>query len=75
MAEIGKRYRFDYPIEFTTLPEYSARRGAIVTVIRLLTDEEAQTPNVEEGITRMYAIRDSAGWNGHAWEEELIDLA
>lgn len=63
--EIGKKYRFDYPEAFTTLPEYTVRRGAIVTVLRKLSKDEA------EGELEMFAIQDQYGWQGEAWEDEL----
>lgn len=33
-------YRFDYPVEFTTIPELSARRGALCTAVRALRRDE-----------------------------------
>ena len=62
----GKQAIFNYPKEFTTLPEYSKRRGKTVTIIRQLTDEECdpcQQP--------MYEIQANDGWIGHAWCDEL----
>jgi hypothetical protein len=66
---IGERRRFDYPEHFVTMPEYTARRGAIVTVVRQLTQEEADQG---EGMERMYKVRCDDGWEGDAWESELV---
>lgn len=46
---IGKRYKFNYPIEFTTLPEYSAHRGMVGTVTGRIP--EHTTDEVEYYIT------------------------
>ena len=73
--KIGATYRFDYPIEFVTLPEYSAHRGALVVVEK--PDETSDvlwdSPNgVEEIVDRMFLVRAVADdWIGHAWESEL----
>lgn len=72
--EIGKRYRFAYPEHFVTLPEYSARRGTIVTIVRPLTEDEAEPPDAENGFTQMYRVRADDGWEGDAWDEELEEL-
>lgn len=61
------RYRFDYPHEFTTLPDYSAHRGQEVTVLRPLTRSEFDF----EGES-MFLIRADDGWEGHAWRGELV---
>lgn len=74
MLANGAKFRFDYPAEFVTLPEYSARRGTVVEVVRPLTKEEAQEPDEENGFTQMYRIRTEDGWEGDAWEEELVPL-
>jgi hypothetical protein len=70
--EIGKRYRFDYPEAFTSLPEYTARRGEIVTVLRKLSEDEAD--GHAQGVPDMFAIRDKYGWEGEAWEDELKEI-
>lgn len=66
---IGDTFVFDYPIEFTTLPEYTQHRGHYVTVLRELED------GVEydfEGL-KMYEVRSQVdGWVGHAYESELV---
>jgi hypothetical protein len=71
----GDRYVFDYPAEWTELPEYSAHRGAMVTVLRRLTEEEAD-PHIEvdgevdcEG---MFRVRADDGWEGDAWPSEFV---
>lgn len=72
MIKNGETCIFDYPAHFTTLPEYTAHRGQTVTIVRPLTEDEAHPPVPEEGITQMYLIRAADGWEGHAWEEELL---
>lgn len=67
--EIGKTYRFDYPPEFVTLPEYTAHAGQMVKVIRPLTEQEADGPN--QGEPQMWRIEAPDGWTGDAWEDEL----
>lgn len=69
MVEIGNHYKFNYPEEFTTLPEYSNHRGQTVKVLRKLTDEEADRE--EEP---MFKIQASDGWEGDAFESELIEI-
>ena len=64
---IGERYRFDYPQQFTTLPAYTAHAGQMVTVLRELGEDEYE--NLGE---MMYVVRAEDGWEGHAWEGELI---
>lgn len=69
----GTQARFLYPAEFVTLSEYSAKRGAIVTVIRPCTEDEAEGPSPD--MEPMYLVRDMAdGWEGFAWEGELDTL-
>ena len=67
-VEIDKIYYFDYPVEFVTLPDYSAHRGQRVTVIRQLTDDECD-PDSEP----MWRIRATDGWTGDASDYELED--
>lgn len=67
MIEIGQYYRFDYPSQFTTLPDYTAHANQSVVVLRPLSDEEY----TNEG-DPMYAIRASDGFEGAAWESELV---
>lgn len=65
---VGERRRFDYPKAFVTLPEYSARRGAVVTVVRVM-----RWPEEYENLgDPMYEIRADDGWIGHAFESELL---
>jgi hypothetical protein len=63
----GTRARFDYPEAFDTLPDYTAHAGQVVTVVRQLTDEEA---DVE--CQPMYEIEAADGWIGHAFDDELV---
>ena len=61
---------FNYPRELKSLPDYTARSGRNVTVMRPLTEDEADGPN--QGCEQMYRIRDeSDGWEGDAFESEL----
>lgn len=62
----GAQRTFNYPKEFVTLPEYTAHRGVLVTVIRPATDEE-----VDPDMQPMYLIWAADGWTGYAWEDEL----
>jgi hypothetical protein len=73
--KIGGQYFFNYSPLCTPLPEYTAHYGQIVTVLRALTEGEAQLPDPEEGITQMYRVRSPDNWEGDAWEEELEDLS
>lgn len=66
--KIGQQYRFNYPREFVTLPEYTAHCGHSVTVVRKLTQAEAQGAGRE----RMFRIRATDGWIGDAWASELV---
>lgn len=66
---VGESYVFNYPEAFVTLPDYSARRGQVVTVVRQCTPEEAYQE--EE---RMWVVRAPDGWEGEAWESELVPV-
>ena len=71
----GEKRIFNYPASFVVLPEYSAHRGHTVEVVRPLTEDEADPPMPEDGLTQMYRIRSTEdGWEGDAWEEELGEL-
>ena len=59
---------FNYPAEFTTLPDYSAHRGQRVQVVRELID--GVDYDLEDGDT-MFLIRADDGWEGHAFASEL----
>jgi len=69
-VKIGKTYKFNYPKEFVTLPEYSAHRGQQCVVIRPLTSEEADPPS--EDMEGMFRVRFGDGWEGEAFESELV---
>lgn len=78
----GGQYVFRYPKEFVTLPEYTARTGQVVTVLRPCTEDEADVLwdyNPESGkdeiVDRMFMVRAADGWEGEAWESELEDLS
>ena len=64
----GKQYRFDYPKEFVTLPEYTAHAGQTVTVLKC-----TQIGNQNEEAMWQFVAAD--GWHGEAFESELVDLA
>ena len=69
---VDEQYKFDYPTVFVTLPEYTEHAGQIVTVLRQLTESEADGPKQE--CEQMYLIRADDGWEGHAFECELKPL-
>lgn len=60
--------KFNYPPEFTTLPDYTAHSGQVVEVVRVLTPAEFDD---EDSEPTMYRIRAADGWEGDAWESEL----
>lgn len=68
-AIVGTWRRFNYPRAFTSLPEYTARRGSRVFVVRKCRPDEADGP--AQGCEQMYAIRAADGWAGKAWRSEL----
>lgn len=63
---VGKRFVFDYPAQFTTLPDYTAHRGQEVIVVRRLGSDEADAE-----VGPMYRVRASDGWEGSAFADEL----
>lgn len=63
---------FAYPAAFITLPEYTAHTGQRVNVVRRLFAEEADGP--DRGCEQMYRIRAADGWEGDAFESELIEI-
>lgn len=64
----GSTYRFNYPKEFRTLPDYSAHRESFVKVLRQCTTDEC---NQQREYERMFVVKAPDGWIGHAWESEL----
>jgi hypothetical protein len=64
---VGKRLRFAYPQEFTTLPEYTAHRGQIVTVTGEADDADPECQP-------MLRIAADDGWTGTAWPDELEEI-
>lgn len=76
--KIGGVYRFDYPEEFSSLPDYSARRGMEVTVVAPAPENEADViwddpegTGEDRIVDRMFIVKAADGWTGHAWESEL----
>lgn len=65
---IGSNRRFDYPTHFVTMPEYTAHSGQTVTVVRQLTQVEADQG---DGMERMFRVKAEDGWEGDAFESEL----
>ena len=63
---IGGIYTFNYPDQFTTLPEHTAHAGQPVKVLRHMTDEEYDF----EG-DHMFLVEALDGWQAEAWESEL----
>ena len=68
---IGEQYKFNYPVEFTTLHNYTVHRGHTLRVIRQLTEEEAD----QEGLEPMFEVVAEDGWVACAWESELEEAA
>lgn len=68
IERVGQRYVFDYPKEFVTLPDYTAHAGQQVTVVRQLTLEEA-----DQDQQPMWRVRADDGWEGDAFDDELIE--
>jgi len=68
---VGRKFRFDYPQAFTSLPDYSAHRGQEVTVLRRLKRVEEYDYQGE----LMFEVRAADGWKGHAFESELMTRA
>lgn len=68
--EIGKRYLFNYPNFGTpdSFPDYTAHRGADVTVTRQLSDAECD-PECQP----MFEVRADDRWTGHADASELAE--
>ena len=68
-VKLGGIYVFNYPHEFTTLPDYDAVRGRQVCVVRRCTQKEADQG---AGMERMFRVR-VLGARRHysAWASEL----
>lgn len=70
--EIDGHYRFDYPSQFISMPEYTAYAGQTIRVLRQLTLQEADQG---EGMERMFEFQAVDGFIGHAFESELAHAA
>ena len=68
MTKIGKTFRFDYPAQFVTLPEYTAHQGQSVIVLRQLASDEC-----DDEQQPMWKVRATDGWEGDAFDDELKD--
>ena len=69
-------YRFNYPKEFVTLPDYTAHAGQIVEVIRPAKPTHKFPDGGEydwEG-EAMFIVRASDGWEGMVWKDELVKV-
>ena len=66
---IGKTAIFRYPLQFTTLPNYTAHAGQRVLIVRQLTEGEC-----DQETRPMYLIRATDGWEGHADHYELEEV-
>lgn len=62
--------KFNYPKKLTTLPEYTAHAGQLVTILRQCTNEECD-PECQP----IYLIQAEDGWQGHANLSELEIVA
>lgn len=62
------RAKFNYPQDWTTLPDYTAHAGQTVTVLDQLSADEADRG---EDLERMFHITADDEWKGHAFESEL----
>ena len=84
--EASQQFRFDYPAEFVTLPEYTAHAGQVVTIIKEvhqgMGNEYGDVPLKADGtyepepwdVERLFVIQAADGWQGEAWESELEEL-
>ena len=63
----GDTCKFNYPPQFTTLPDYTAHAGQLVTIVRPLRKRDEYD---YEG-NSMFLIRAADGWEGHAFASEL----
>jgi hypothetical protein len=74
VIQLGYRYRFAYPAQFTSLPDHTLHAGHTVTVLRELGAGESDH-HADPTLERMFEIRADDGWTGHAFESELRPLA
>lgn len=65
---VGRTYRFKYPAEFTTMPEYTAHSGQLVTVQR----EAREGIEYDYEGDKAYYVKASDGWTGFAFSSELV---
>ncbi len=66
-VKIGEKYKFDYPKDFQSYPDYTDHAGQFVQVKRELQNIEAESGE----INRIFEIRADDGWEGVAFEDEL----
>jgi hypothetical protein len=61
---------FDYPAQYVTLADYTVHKGQTVEVLRACFKSEADGPEVD--CEQMYIIQAADGWQGQAFESELV---
>lgn len=65
----GKRL-FTYPEAYELCQEYRKYSGQVCTIVRTLTEDEADPPFEDEG-EQMYLVRFDDGFEGSVFESEL----
>lgn len=65
--EIGQRYVFNYPSEFTGYPDHTAHAGQSVLVL----EEIVGAGDDQEFPEKMFRVQAEDGWIGEAWQGEL----
>lgn len=76
MHHPGTKWKFNYPRQFVSLPEYTAHAGQTVEIVRALRegveyDDPAVVLGEGHGSDAMFEVRAPDGWTGHAWASEL----
>lgn len=62
-------FRYAFIVDpVTTLPDYAKHHGHRVSVVRQLTQEEADQG---DGLEQMFKVRCEDGWEGDVFESEL----
>ena len=63
--------KFNYPTVFKTLPDYTAHAGFEVEIVREATPDESDH-HFDPELEPLYLIKASDGWEGFAFESELV---